>query len=63
MITVTMIKDWGPFKPGDVITADEVRARQLIHQELGLEGHQAVNDVDVKNTVDEMDSDDTQPSS
>ncbi len=63
MITITIIKDWGPFIPGDVITVDPVRGRQLINQELGLEGHQVVNDVNVKDTVDKLETDEPQPSS
>lgn len=63
MITVTIIKNWGAFQPGDVIKVDPVRGRQLINQELALEGHQAVNDVDVNESVAELEANESQSGS
>ena len=47
---VTIIKDWGPFSPGDVIEADPMRAEQLVEQKIGIMGRQTVNNVDVAKT-------------
>lgn len=63
MITVTMIKNWGAFQPGDVIKVDPIRGRQLINQELALEGHQDVNDVNVNDVIAELEANESQSSS